>query len=93
MKFNSQRDLILEESKEDRPNKNADAVIAIIHYSRNYSTNLVINDFQEDTYIVLISAYIIEGSIQFFHLIQEVSGGMGSNSKFKAVLQSWGAEV
>ena len=36
---------------------------------------------------------MIEGGIQFFHYIQEVSGRIGSNSKFKTALQDWEAKA
>ena len=77
--------------KEDRLSKNTDAVMAITHCSRNHSSNLVLEVLRDNLCIVLIGIDIIKGGVQFFHHVQEVSGGIELNFKSKVVLQGWGA--
>ena len=91
--FSSWRDLILAEDKMDRLNRNTDAVVAIIHCSRNPSSNMVFDYLKDDPHLVMLSVEQVTGDIALLHHIQEVSGGIGLNFKSKACLKGWGSSA
>ena len=77
----------------DRLNRNTDTVVVITYCSRNPSSNMVFNYLKDDPHLVILSVEQVMGDIALLNHIQEVSGGMEWNFKWKAYLKGWGSSA